>query len=215
MHRAEGNSDGWRIVRTIQEAERFKPAVIVLEKQGRQAVLKDYSSCNHLFRWLARCFLVPHEADILNRLRGVRGVPGFAGFRGAHGIMIEYVRGNPVNLYKGRNIPSDVIERLRELIDAMHNRGVAHIDLRQRKNILLTESYEPYLIDFTSAVFLGNQWLGRLFLSILKWIDRSGLVKMKSKYFPHLLTDDDRKFLARQRIVRRLWIFRPARRRTI
>lgn len=201
----------------MQVAERFKPAVRLLESGERLAVLKDYSGSGHLFGSILGRFLVRHEAAILKRLEGMRGVPRLLGFHGRLGLVTEYVDGKPINTFKGsadREGAARAIERLGQLLGELHGRGIAHVDVRQRKNVLLTERYEPYLVDFASAVYLGDG-LGALVLRVLSWVDRSGMVKMKERYFPFLLTDLDRKFLSRQRVARSFWIFRRASRRRL
>ena len=47
----------------------------------------------------------------------------------------------------------------------MHRRGVAHLDLRHRSNVLVGENGDPILIDFGSAItFHPGGLLGRWLL---------------------------------------------------
>jgi serine/threonine protein kinase len=64
----------------------------------------------------------------------------------------------------------------------MHARGVAHLDLRHRSNVLLTADGTPVLIDFGSAVCLRPGGLAaRLLLPLLARIDRGALGKWRAK----------------------------------
>jgi hypothetical protein len=89
----------------------------------------------------------------------------------------------------------------------MHARGVAHLDLRQKKNILIAE--RPYVIDFANAVLVRPDSPLRPLLPRLKRVDESGLIKFKARNWPHLLTDADREFLKAHRDLRSFWIFSP------
>ena len=83
----------------------------------------------------------------------------------------------------------------------MHARGVVHLDLRQRKNILIAGD-RPWLIDFANAM------KGKL-TAKLRGIDESALLKFKQRNWPHLITDDDREALKSHKFLRKFWIFSP------
>jgi serine/threonine protein kinase len=64
----------------------------------------------------------------------------------------------------------------------MHARGVAHLDLRHRSNVLLAADGSPVLIDFGSAVCLRPGGLAaRLVLPLLARVDRGALRKWRAK----------------------------------
>jgi RIO-like serine/threonine protein kinase len=83
----------------------------------------------------------------------------------------------------------------------MHERGVVHLDLRQRKNILV-DGDRPWVIDFANAL------RGRL-ASKLAGVDESALLKWKQRNWPHLVTDADRASLKKHKFLRKFWIFTP------
>jgi hypothetical protein len=84
----------------------------------------------------------------------------------------------------------------------MHARGVVHLDLRQRKNILIAGE-QPWLIDF------ANAWKGKL-TAKLRAVDESALLKFKERNWPHLVTDADREAIKSHKFLRKFWIFSPA-----
>lgn len=100
-----------------------------------------------LGRWLAR-----REERALRRLAGVPGIPSTVG-----GVLIggrkrcsvvahQYVSGHP--LYFDEKPPDDFFPRLREILRAMHECGLAYVDLNKRENIIVTDNGSPALVDF-------------------------------------------------------------------
>ena len=62
----------------------------------------------------------------------------------------------------------------------MHRRGVVHLDLRHRSNILAGEDGHPVLIDFASALrFDASKPWGRAACAALGTIDRRALDKWR------------------------------------
>ena len=44
-------------------------------------------------------------------------------------------------------------DRLRSIVDQIHARGIVVCDLRNRKNVMVTNASDPYVIDFCTAFF--------------------------------------------------------------
>ena len=67
----------------------------------------------------------------------------------------------------------------------MHARGVAHLDLRHRSNVMVDEQGRPVLIDFASAVcFRPGSLLARLLLPRLASVDLGALQKWRERLVP-------------------------------
>ncbi len=96
-------------------------------------------------RWIGR-ILRDHESRLYELAQGIPGVPELTGRFGATGLAHAYIEGRP--LAKGDVLPDDFFPRLAALLDALHQREVAYVDLEKRENILLGEDGRPYLIDF-------------------------------------------------------------------
>ena len=182
----------------------LSPAVCVVLHEGRPAVLKDYRPRNAFTRAILGPFLARREFAILRRLEGIPGIPrAYRLLEGGRALLLEYVEGRTLGKFRPGELPDAVFERLAATVRAMHRRGVAHLDLRQKKNIVVRGD-RPYLVDFASAVAVR----GRL-PAVLRSVDESGLLKFKARNFPQLLTAEDRRRLASHRLLRRLWIFTP------
>lgn len=96
-------------------------------------------------RWIGR-ILTDHESRLYQLAQGIPGVPEFTGRFGATGLAHAYIEGRP--LAKGDVPPDDFFPRLAALLEALHEREAAYVDLEKRENVLLGEDGRPYLIDF-------------------------------------------------------------------
>jgi serine/threonine protein kinase len=108
-------------------------------------------------RWVGR-LLLRRERAALRALAGCPQVPrlldapsGAAG--GAAGgrdtLLRSWCAGEP--LWSVVALPADFFAALRELVLALHARGVCHNDLHKENNILVGEDGRPWLIDFQLA----------------------------------------------------------------
>jgi RIO-like serine/threonine protein kinase len=179
----------------------LSPVVSVVDHDGRPAVLKDYRRKNAVTRSLLAPSLVRREFAVLRHLEGIPGIPKAYAVVEKRALLIEYIEGKTINKFKAGELPDRVFERLQALVRAMHGRGVVHLDLRQRKNILIAGE-QPWLIDFANAM------RGK-FPAKLRAVDESALLKFKQRNWPHLMTDADRDALKSHKFLRKFWIFSP------
>jgi RIO-like serine/threonine protein kinase len=177
----------------------LSPTVSVVDHEGRPAVLKDYRKKNAVTRGLLAPRLVRREFDALKRLEGVPGIPAAYAILEKRAILLEFIEGKTLNKFAPGELPDRVFERLCETVRAMHRRGVVHLDLRQRKNILV-DGDRPWVVDFANAI------RGKL-AAKLTGVDESALLKWKLRNWPHLVTDADREALRKHKFLRKFWIF--------
>ncbi len=181
----------------------LSPVVSLVLHEGRPAVLKDYRPRNALTRAILGPLLVRREFSVLRHLEGIPGIPRAFRIVEGRALLMEHIEGRTIGKFRPGDLPDAVFGRLCETVRAMHRRGVAHLDLRQKKNIVVAGD-RPYLVDFANALRVR----GRLPAG-LRAVDESGLLKFKARNFPHLLTRADRDFLESHRLLRRLWVFTP------
>lgn len=185
----------------------LSPAIRRVDHQGRPAVMKDYGGKNVLTRTIVAPALVRREFAILRRLEGVPGIPRALAVRPGPALIVEFVEGRHIHKFKPGELPDETFRRLEETVRRMHGRDVVHLDLRQRKNIIIGE--RPYLLDFANAVHVRAGSPLRPLFARLRTVDESGLLKFKARHWPHLLTPDDRETLRRHRLWRGLWFLSP------
>jgi len=146
----------------------------VVLKVGREAPLWILPMA-----WIGR-LLSRHEGRLYRTVGTVEGVPAFLGYHGPTGLVHEYVAGRPLS--KQDRPGDEFFPRLLALLNHIHARGVAYVDLEKRENILLGEDGTPHLIDFQISWHWptnrgGTTALARFVLSILQQSDRYHLLK--------------------------------------
>lgn len=160
--------------------------------------------------WRARQFSLRREFRAYQRVDGIPGFPRCFGlFGGAH-LALEYVDGTLLK-HTTPAEPEAFFKALRQTIDGMHERGVAHCDLKSRQNVMVNHDGQPVIIDLGTSIVRKNGWhpVNHWMFDYLSQIDRNGWVKLK--YGSYDRADElDRQLVRRSRIER---INRWARRR--
>lgn len=186
-----------RVTTVIHQGSGYQSSVYLVEIDDRRAAVKDFATAPPAFRrWIAP-FLVRREIAALRHLQGTPGVPAFLGRIDRLAFAMEYVEGTPLANFKEGELAPEVFGRVQTVIDAIHERGVSHGDLKRRSNLLLTPSGEIYLIDFAAAV-IGQRRLH----PIQNWlqtrvaeVDDKSVPRLKKFVAPALLTAKDREKL--------------------
>jgi predicted Ser/Thr protein kinase len=155
---------------------------------------------------------VRRERAVLRHLAGLPGIPRLLPPADRLRLRTEFVDGRAIHKFKPGELPPEVFRRLEDLVRAMHARRVVHLDLRQRKNVLIRADGQPVLLDFANAICFkrGGKVAGWAFERLAD-VDRSALLKYKNRLFPDLLTEDDRRRLRRHEALRPLWVFKRRR----
>ena len=143
-------------------------------------------------RWVGR-ILSARERAALERLAGVRGVPRFISPWGPTGLIREYIEGH--TLAEVERVDDFFHPRLRELIDAVHARNMAYVDLEKPANVLVGEDGRPYLFDFQISWYWPRHWGGDLWpvRAVRRWLqngDLYHLIKLQRRSRPDQLSQD-------------------------
>ncbi|MFW6108495.1 MAG: hypothetical protein ACOC8D_01650 [bacterium] len=181
------------VERVLRPATRAKPAILLVRCAGHRAVVKDFSQNPWLLRGLYGRYVVAHECRVYRALDGVEGVPPFHGRIDAYAFAVDYIEGTTLKRLGYRGVSARAFERLQRLFAELHRRGVVHLDAHQKTNVLVDEGGEPYLMDFATALCLGQGWLARkVLVPLLGRADWRGFLKLKARYCPEALTDAER-----------------------
>lgn len=207
-----GRADLERMPRTqLGKPSGLKPAVWRVETPEGPVVVKDTRHAGRATRWLAR-WLLGRERRILERLESLDGVPHLVATVDADAIVLSLVPGTPLDEARFREAPRELVEQLLELTEKLHALGVFHLDLHQRKNLLIDERGRLHLVDFGAAVAPGR--LTRLVLGrVLRQADRQAAYKYLARFTPEELSEAEARAVVRQRRLRKLWPFTPHSRR--
>jgi RIO-like serine/threonine protein kinase len=194
-----------RAAGTLGKRRWYRPVIHLLPlEDGRRAVVKDFLPCPAFWRWTCGRFLTGREARAYARLDGVPGVPAYLGRIDAYALAVEWVPGKDFGKCPKGTLGPEVFRRLEETVAEMHRRGVVHLDLRQRRNVLVDEAGTPRVIDLSSALTVRP---GGFLHGLLAPIDRSGVLKYKRRFLPDSLDEEERARLRRVERWRRFWPF--------
>ncbi len=183
-----------------------KPDLSQAEAAGRSLMVKDVRGKHFFLRWTLGLWLIHKEWKIYSRLIGVKGVPEPVERIDRFAFAMEFVPGKPIQRDESLS-PSFFLE-LEKVVREVHERGVVHMDLRHKGNILISENGDPYLIDFNSSfAFRKKGFFRRYLFPLLRRVDEGGLLKLKKRIAPALLTAEETAFLKRFERLRKLWIF--------
>ena len=175
----------------------YKPEVRPVTIRGVLCLVKDFRRRPLLWRLTAGRFVIAREASIYRALRGLPGIPRFLGQCDEDCLIVERIEGADISSFRKREIAAAFLDRLEALVTSIHDRGVVHWDLRQRKNVLVGRDGAPWLIDFASGVRFPR---GSALLRWARVSDLSGVAKLREKFAPETLTDRDRELLSLDRL---------------
>lgn len=107
--------------------------------------------------------LMRRERRALAELAGLEGVAQLVDSPESKKILLRtWIAGSALN--DAERLPLDFFDRLTELVQELHERGVCHNDLHKEQNVLVDTSGYPGLVDFQLASLHkrnGRQFRGR------------------------------------------------------
>ncbi len=157
--------------------------------------------CGLPARWMGR-MMADHEQAIYRALEGVVGVPKWAGRLDENVYAIEYVDAVPLDHMESP--PGGFFDRLGDLFDAVHLRGIGYCDANKRSNILVGEDGRAFLVDFQLSIRLRDDlpWpVRQIMRAVVNYIaerDLYHICKHKRRLAPAELTEEEEK-LSRRR----------------
>lgn len=152
---------------------------LLLFSAGGQELIVKTPMGNGLLR-MARQKTLLREYRAYRRLHGLVGVPECYGFLEGHFLLLEYIRGKPYREAQIRE-REKWFDELLKVLQGMHQRGVAHGDLKTKGNLLVSEDEQPYVIDFGTAFIdkPGFHPLNNALFRLARRMDLNAWVKHK------------------------------------
>ncbi|MBS3808628.1 MAG: hypothetical protein KGY38_00540 [Desulfobacterales bacterium] len=192
--------------RILSEGRRANAELFCCCINGEKWAVKDFSACPLMVkktwgRWMTR-----REYRILVRLKGIEGVPAEPFLLDAYAVGYRFIQGKSLRKAEPGEIPTSFFYELEELVQRIHRFNIVHLDIRNRRNILISQNSRPYLLDFQSGLDLTR--IPCFLRGLLKDIDLSGVYKSWIRLRPDLM---DEKRLAHLNVFgrkRSLWIFK-------
>jgi RIO-like serine/threonine protein kinase len=171
-----------KTVAVLHRGGRRNPDVLLVERGGERLVVKDFAPRGALARATFGRLIAAREAAAYQLLAGHPAVPRFRGWIDRYAFAVEYRPGRRMSRKLVGEVPPDFVDRLEEAVREMHRRGVAHLDLRHRSNVLAGDDGRPVLIDFGSALcFQPGGFGARVLLPLLARFDLAALAKWRAR----------------------------------
>lgn len=178
----------------------------VTDPQGRRWTVKDFKQCP----WITRVFIAPillnHELKILKLLVGLEGVAQASFKIDAYAIAVQYIEGSSFDECPKDQITVQYLTALDHLIENMHAKGIVHLDMRGRSNILIDSQGRPAIIDFQTA--LKTKYLPKFLRVFLERLDLSGSTKKWLQCQPAYVSKERLAEYERISWWRKLWILK-------
>ena len=179
----------------LREPTSTRPIVWRIEKNGVKAIVKDFSCNGFMFRHILGRFLIWREKKAYKKLEGFAGVPALLGSIGHTALIIEEIQGRDIGSFEvGKNLDEKFYRDLEELIERMHDRGIAHCDLKRAPNIMIGNDGKPYIIDWAASISKSEFRLFPLNLIYERFIrdDLNAVTKIKLKYLPESVSAEEK-----------------------
>jgi RIO-like serine/threonine protein kinase len=134
------------VVETLKRGRLAATEIVVW--RGRRAVRKTLSLHRGvpLLGRQVEVWLAAREARQLARADGIDGVPRLLARPAPNVFVREYVPGVPLPFAPAP--PAGFFDRLRQIVLALHARGITHNDLHKEANVLVRPDGTPGLLDF-------------------------------------------------------------------
>ncbi len=169
-------------------------------------VIKDFSKRNLIIRNSWGRAIISYEARVLSKLTGITGFPQDAHRVDGEALAYRFIPGDTI-FARHESLPGrPFFKELEALVKTMHSKNIVHLDLRNRRNILITDTQKPYVLDFQSAISTKHipAALRRMFESI----DMAGVYKHWFRYSPETIGKTRAEYLIEVNRRRSWWPFR-------
>ncbi|MFQ5515763.1 MAG: hypothetical protein ACE5FG_15245 [Myxococcota bacterium] len=154
------------------------PDVLLVESDRGRAVVKDFAPRPWWLRETFGRWLIRRQAEVHRVLEGHPAVPRLFGCLDRLALVVEHRPGTRFSCRRPWTFTPEFVEALRAAVNGLHARGVVHLDLSHRSNLLASPDGRPVLIDFDSALhFEKGSLRERLLLPWLRRIDLRALDK--------------------------------------
>jgi RIO-like serine/threonine protein kinase len=195
---------GHRVIAVLREAGGARPEVRLEDWDGLRVVVKDYTVRSTWVKLIVAGYLVKREAEAHRRLRDVEGIPPALPVTDPHIFAHVYVEGRSVPDVAEPLTP-EFFDRLYQIVAAIHERAMAHGDLKRLPNILMQPDGMPALVDLSAAIMSGSNPIVAAILGYIQEDDLRAVAKLKKRQAPELLTEEEIERLAWRPLAERMW----------
>lgn len=137
--------------------------------------------------------MLRHEYAVYKKLQDYSFAPRCFGLLAGCYLVIEYIDGKPIRNARPVN-EALYFQQLFVAIQQLHEKGVAHFDLKKKDNLLVTNGDQPCLIDFGAAVIKKTGCcaiFNRFWYRLAKQFDYNAWIKYKYRNQFELISPED------------------------
>jgi hypothetical protein len=170
-------------------------------------VLKDFTPCSPLICKTWGAWMAARELRALVHLQGIPGIPADPFALDPYAFCYRFLPGTNLKYIRRTNPPgADFFLKLEQSVHQMHQRGIVHLDIRYMRNIVVSDTGDPLLLDFQTCLFLNRiPWFMHQFF---KNIDISGVYKCWKRVSGKTIDPERLAFLNKMEKKRSLWVFK-------
>jgi len=169
-------------------------------------VVKDFSGCPPVIKKTWGRLMAQREFLALKKLKGIDGIPADPFFLDVYAVCYQYQPGTTLKETPAELINEDFFFEFEDLVKRMHRNNMVHLDIRNHRNILVTDKGRPALLDFQSSLNLENT--PRVLHKLMKDIDLSGVYKNWRRKKPATLDRTRQEHLDALNRIRFLWFLK-------
>jgi serine/threonine protein kinase len=182
--------------KVLRKPSSTRPALYVIQENEVRAVVKDFSPNGYLYRNIIGRFLIWRESKAYRRLRELKGIPRY--FRSIDGIalILEEIPGKNIeDVEKEKILPKEFFEKLKKLVERIHERGLAHCDLKRAPNIILGRDGHPYIVDWSASILKTESRVFPLNLLYRRFLldDFNAITKIQLRHCPENVTSEEKR----------------------
>ena len=196
----------WQVVKRITSEKSLKPDILIIKRGQQSLVAKDFRDKGWVARYIWGPLNLMYEKFLLNKLEGVGGVPQIIGLEDYNCLLISRIKGDEIKKY-GHLLSESYFDQLLEIAEHLHTRGVLHLDLGHKSNIMVDQHGNPAIIDFNSSLYLPPNSLFQPLIRLLAKIDHYSILRLKIKFRPQDSNPAEKKRVEKFLRLRKLWIF--------
>jgi len=181
-------------IATFREGGGSRPDVLLIEIEGEKAVLKDQSAADKTFAMLIGPILNWRECKALKKLSQVECIPNLLSQPSSRSFLMSYFESEQITrLDKITPDWPEFFDKYSKAIRQIHTAGVAHNDLRNPTNTLITPNGDPILVDLVACFCRGPKWnfINHWIFNKFCQVDLSAITKIKGRLAPELIDAND------------------------
>lgn len=202
---------------TLAEDEHFEVEEVLKDTDESLVLLLNNGVHRVVYKWVHGPFwwrfpflarlLVKNEVRALKKAQWVAWLQQLVKQVSSQAIVTEYVPGRTLGSLKGCDLPGDFFDLLHETLRKAHMCGIADLDFAHTDDILVTDDGKPVLIDFESSIVCNEYswYIWKLIFQHVKDWNFRYLLKRKTRYFPEQISDEEKKIIGENHVVRNIW----------